>query len=235
VREPARPYVPQPGDIYLSTENGWMLAKLGHRVVGSGAPQHSGIVFALQNGQLALLEGGPENTMHVRILDLIPTLTKYATYERVWIRQRCVPLTEEQSRRLTAFALATANRRFAAVRMVLEAGPFRSKGVLRTPLFGRPYAAHFDPDNPEPSLRFSYYCSELVTEALVAACLLDPETARPPSMFPRELFFGTSEIPYLRKHLDMSEWFAPARFTSCPGTEPSFRPRPWIDRDTDGK
>lgn len=232
LRCPVCPYVPQPGDIYLATE-AWPLARVGHKVVHSGAPHHSGIVFAMPDGRLALLEGGPENTLYIRTLELIPQLTKYFDSRRVWIRRRCVPLTPEQSQRLTAFALAAADRHFAAVRMVLEAGPFRKKGPLRTPLVGRPHAACFDPEDPEPSMRRKYYCSELVVEACVAACLFDAETSRPMATYPRELFFGTSRIPYLRKHLDMSDWYPSARWTPCPGTEPELRRRPWIDGDTD--
>src|SRR5437016_1740792 len=60
---PPRPYIPQPGDIYLSTEDAWLLARIGHKVVGSGAPHHSGVIFAMPDGQMALLEGGPQNTL----------------------------------------------------------------------------------------------------------------------------------------------------------------------------
>jgi hypothetical protein len=230
LRGPARPYVPQAGDIYLSTEDQWFLARLGHKVARSGAPHHSGIVFAMPDGRLALLEGGPDNTSYIRILDLIPTLDYYCKFKRVWVRQRGVPLTPDQSCRLTAFALATADKPMAVVRMVLQAGPFRSKGQVRTVLFGRPSAAHFDPNDPQ-SLRRAYYCSELVAEACVAAGLLDPRTTRPSSMFPRELFFGNSKIRYIDKHLDMSAWCPPARYTPWPGSEPHLRPRPWIDGD----
>jgi hypothetical protein len=214
----------------MSTEDHWFLARIGHKVARSGAPHHSGIIFAMPDGQTALLEGGPENTTSIRILDLIPTLNKYCKFKRVWIRQRCVPLTPVQSCRLTAFALATANKPTADVRMVMQAGPFRSKGQVRTVLFGRPVAANFDP-NTLQGLRRAYYCSELVAEACVAACLLDARTTRPPSMFPRELFFGNSRIRYIDKHLDMSEWCPPARYTPLPGSEPYLRPRPWIDGD----
>jgi hypothetical protein len=127
LRGPVCAYVPQPGDIYLATE-AWPLARVGHKVVHSGAPHHSGIVFALPDGPMALLEGGPENTLHIRILDLIPQITRYFATRRVWIPQRQVPLTPEQSRRLTAFALAVADRPFAVARMVMEAGPFRARG-----------------------------------------------------------------------------------------------------------
>jgi hypothetical protein len=230
LRGPARPYVPEPGDIYLATED-WSIPRFGHLLAHSGAPHHSGIIFALPDGRMALLEAGPESTLHIRVLDLIPQITKYFATKRVWIRKRCVPLTPEQSRRLTAFALAAADRPFAAMRMTKEIGPLRSKGLLRTRLFGRPHAAHFDPDDPAPSMRKKYFCSELVTEALVAAQLLDPSTARPTSMYPRELFFGTSRIPYIRRHLDLSGWDPPARWTPFPGAPADIRPRPWIDGD----
>jgi hypothetical protein len=232
LRGPAHPYLPQPGDIFLATDH-WVWARLGHRLnAHSGAPHHSGIVFALPDGQPALLEGGPENTLHDRILDLIPTLTKYTQEDRVWIRQRCVPLTAEQSHLLTAFALTMADRRFGAVRMLLQGTPLRAKGLVRTPLLGKPRAECFDPDHPEPWLRHRYFCSELVVNALVAAGLQDYETSRPMSMYPRNLFFGDSKVPYLHHHLDMSEWLPPARFTPCPGHETPLTPHPWQDRDT---
>src|SRR2546425_4037086 len=51
--EPAgkpEPYQPQPGDIFLATDNLWF-NKIGHWLAGSGAPHHSGIVVALADGQ----------------------------------------------------------------------------------------------------------------------------------------------------------------------------------------
>lgn len=231
LREPCDPYCPQPGDIYLATED-WFLARFGHLTVFSGAPHHSGIVFAMPDGRMALMEGGPDSTLYIRILDLIPQMTHYTDTKRVWIRQRRVPLTPEQSRRLTAFCLAAADRPFALTRMVKERSPFRAKGRLRTPLIGRPHAADFNPDNPEPSMRNRYFCSELVTEACVAAGLLDPRTTRPMSMYPRELYFGSSRIPYVRNHLDMSEWAPPARWTLDNGSQANMPRRPFIDGDT---
>jgi hypothetical protein len=231
LRLPARPYAPRPGDLFLATDER-LIARLGHLVVHSGAPHHSGIVFALPDGRPALLEGGPDNTQYLRVLDLAHQLEFYSTQKRVWVRQRCVPLTPEQSYRLTVFALAAADRHFAEVRMVLQAYPLtKVKGPIRTRLFGRPYAAHFDPADPEAGMRKKYFCSELVTEACVAAGLLPPVTTRPQSMYPRELFFGTSRIPFIRHHLDMAAWLPPSRWTSCPGSEPALEPRPFIDGD----
>jgi hypothetical protein len=221
LRGPAVPYLPQPGDIFLCTGRE-MWAKLGHWAAGTGAPQHSGILFALPDGRPALLEGGPNNTLHCRVLDLVSQLQGYAVHERVWIRRRRVPLTEEQSAALTAFALAADGKRFALWRMFGQLTPFRSRGPLRTEFVGGP---HGD--------RCSYFCSELVTEACVAAALIDACTARPAAMYPRDLFFGRSRNPFLDKHLDLSEWDPPARWTLCPGTESqAIRHFPRLDGDT---
>jgi hypothetical protein len=232
LRTPARPYVPQPGDLVLATDER-IVARVAHLVVHSGAPHHSGIVFALPDGRPALLEGGPDNSWYLRVLDLTHQLEFYASNKRVWVRPRCVSLTPEQSDRLTAFALAAADRQFAEARMVLQGNPItRAKGTVRTRFVGRPVAADFDPASPEAGMRKQYYCSELVTEACVAAGLLPPDTTRPMSMYPRELFFGSSRIPYIQHHLDMSAWLPPSRWSASPGTEPQLRPRPFIDGDS---
>jgi hypothetical protein len=221
LRGPAVPYVPQPGDVFLCSGRE-MWAKLGHWAAGTGAPQHSGIVFARPDGRMALLEGGPNNTLHCRVLELLPQLEGYAAHERVWIRRRCAPLTAEQSAALTAFALAADGKRFALWRMFGQLTPFRSRGPLRTEFVGGP---HGD--------RVSYFCSELVTEACVAAGLLDAETARPAAMYPRDLFFGRSRNPFIDRHLDMSGWDPPARWTLGPGTEATdIRRFPRLDGDT---
>ncbi|QEL16449.1 hypothetical protein [Limnoglobus roseus] len=230
LRFPARAYAPQPGDLYLATED-WFIPRFGHLLGHSGAPHHSGIVFARPDGRLALLEAGPDSTLYIRTLDLIPQMTHYADTKRVWMRERAVPLTADQSARLTAFALAADGRHFAGLRMFKEGTIFRMKGPVRTPLFGRPFAVNFDPANPEPSMRRKYFCAELVTEACVAAGLFDPETSRPTSMYPRELFYGTSRIPYLRQHLDLKGWCPPARWTPTVGVQPDIRRRPFIDGD----
>src|SRR5271170_5397737 len=74
LRLPACPYLPQPGDIYMTTDQ-WWIAKWGHKLARSGAPHHSGVVVALPNGRLALLEGGPFHSWDgAGLLDLIPAL-----------------------------------------------------------------------------------------------------------------------------------------------------------------
>jgi hypothetical protein len=207
-------------------------AKFAHTLVHSGAPHHSGIVFAMPDGSPALLEGGPNGTTRIRVRDFTTQAVSYYTENRVWIRQRAVPLTPEQSLRLTVFALHAADLPFAEVRLFSQANPLlRAKGPIRTRLFGRPHAASFDPANPDAGMRSRYFCSELVTEGCVAAGLLPPDTTRPMSMYPRELFFGTSRIAYIRDNLDMSGWLAPSRWTFYPGTEPVLRRFPLVEGD----
>jgi hypothetical protein len=221
LREPATAYVPQPGDIFLCTGRE-MWAKLGHWAAGSGAPQHSGIVFARPDGSLALLEAGPDNSLRCGVHDVVPQLQNYAGHERVWIRQRRVPLTAEQSAALTAFAQVVEHKRFALVRMIAQVTPLRSRGRWRTEHLGGPHGE-----------RSSYFCSELVTEACVAAGLLDCVTTRPAAMYPRELFLGRSNNPYIDRHLDMSEWEPPARWTLRPGGEvTTIRRFPRLDGDS---
>jgi hypothetical protein len=203
VREPFRPYNPQPGDIMLATDHSrfWAIA---HNLALTGHPHHSGIVVALPDGQLATLEAGPHDTLHVELLKLLPNLQAYEQEGPVWIRQRAVPLTPEQSNRLTEFALGAAGKRFAVVRIAAQITPFRTRGPLRTRFVGWP---HGD--------RRKYFCSEVVLEACVAAGLLDAETTRPSATFPRELFLDRSANPFLDRHFKLAPcWEPPARWLS---------------------
>ena len=220
LRGPAQEYVPQAGDIFVCT-NREIGYKLGHLAATAQAPQHSGVVFARRDGRMALLEAGPHNTFFCRCTDVCEQLPTYVDHERVWIRRRCVPLTAAQSETLTCFAEATEGKRYAVLRMFAQITPLKSRGRLRTEYLGGPHGE-----------RRSYFCSELVSEACVAAGLLDCETTRPAAMYPRDLFFGRSRNPHVDKHLDMSEWEPPVRCTLAPGREPHIRRFPRLDGDT---
>src|SRR5262249_56181506 len=132
----------------------------------------------------------------------------YAVIERVWIRRRRIPMTAEQSDRLTAFALCADGKRFAVIRMFAQMTPFRSRGPLLEWGFGGPHGE-----------RSSYFCAELLGEACVAAGLLDPATTRPAAMYPRDFFFGRSDCPFIDRHL------VPARPASRP-RDPLLAPAP---------
>jgi hypothetical protein len=205
LRGPAEAYLPQPGDIVLRLD-GSVFWRVTHYLALAFDPNGSGIVVARPDGSQAVLEAGPNDTMWVRTLDLLPHLKEYADAGRVWIRRRRVPLTPEQSCRLTEFAAFADGKRFALHRLGVQLTPFRTRGLLRTRFVGKP-RCH----------REYYFCSELVTEACVAAGLLDPERTRPSATYPRDLFYGRSLNPFLDKHLDVNAgWFPPARWTDCP-------------------
>src|SRR4029077_4076498 len=96
-REPAEAYVPQPGDIMLRLD-GSVFWRVTHYMALAFDPNGSGIVFARPGGSLAVLEAGPNDTMWVSTLDLLPHLKEYCV-GKVWIRRRRTPLTCEESAR----------------------------------------------------------------------------------------------------------------------------------------
>jgi hypothetical protein len=205
LRGPAEPYVPQPGDIMLRLDHS-VFWRVTHYLAGAFDPNGSAIVFARPDGSPAILEAGPNDCMWVHTLDALPHMQEYADIGRVWIRKRCVPLTPQQSCRLTQFALANDGKRFALARLGLQLTPFRTRGPIRIYFVGKPKGD-----------RAKYFCSELVTEACVAAGLIDPERARPSATYPHDLFFGRSWNPYLDHNLEINAgWYPPARWTSQP-------------------
>jgi hypothetical protein len=206
-----RVYCPQPGDIVLSTDHSRIICA-GHLVAGSYGVHHSALVIARPDGRPAVLEAGPFNTLHIEILDPQVILTGHEQRgEQVWVRRRRVPLTAEQSARLTEWAIAQEGRPFAVLRMLGQLTPLRCRGPLRTYCLGQVHGQ-----------RYSYFCAELVTESLVAAGLVDSADARPCATYPRDLFLDRSSNHFINAHPILADcWFAPARWTSCiPATSP---------------
>jgi hypothetical protein len=205
LRLPAEPYVPRPGDIFLATDQA-LWARAGHWLAGGAGVHHSGLVFCRPDGRVALVEAGPFNSTTVEVMDPIAHMREHVRAgDKVWVRRRRVPLTPEQCARLTAFVERQEGKPFAVLRMLGQVTPFRARGPIRTCFVGKP---HGD--------REEFFCSELVTEACVAAGLMDGATARPAATYPRDLFFGRSFNLYLNKHLCLDEWEPPARWTDCP-------------------
>src|SRR5579864_2778106 len=110
-RGPAEPYVPQPGDIMLATDQNkfWNIT---HDLALAFQPHGSAIVFARRDGSLAILEAGPTDPMHrkpqeeltflerlarkegtndtmfVSTMDVLEHLSDYESKGPVWIRRR---------------------------------------------------------------------------------------------------------------------------------------------------
>ena len=196
------PYVPQPGDIMLATDSN-LFWTITHNMAFAGEPHGSGICVRLPDGSMGILEAGPNDTLWVGISDMLPHLKEYHDKGSVWIRRRRTPLTDEQSAQLTEFALRQQGKRFALIRLGAQLTLLRNRGPLRTYFLGKPNGD-----------RVSYFCSELVTESLVAAGLMDRNIARPSATYPHDLFFDQSYNIYINTHYRLIDnWFPPARWT----------------------
>jgi len=176
----ATPYDPQAGDLLLFHSN--KLPPVGHAT-------HAAIVAALPDGRgPALLEtaryGSP-----VAFNDIA---CRVRTYEgRVFVRRRCVPLTADQSARLTAFCSQLGKpHHWGAILTTPFCWPVRLVGgrCLR-------------PKDLDPR---HWYCASLVVGAAVAAGLLNPCVVKPCCTVPQDLMYDRA--------LDLScGWEKPAR------------------------
>ncbi len=205
LRLPAVPYLPQPGDVLLATDDNkfWWAT---HALAGAFEPHNSAIVVRRADGSMGILEAGPNDIPLVLISPMLPHLKEYADKGPVWIRKRKTPLTPEQCCALTEFAERQVGKKFALVRLAGQLTPFRSRGPLRTCITGGP---HGD--------RCSYYCAELVLESCVYIGLCDPRTTRPCASYPHDLFYDHSFNPWIAHHLPLAcGWEPPARWTYCP-------------------
>ncbi len=210
---PTRAYEPKAGDIMLATDGSlfWLIM---HNIALTSHPTHSGIVFRRSDGTMAVLEGGPHDTLYCRTMDALPHLDSYAAKGRVWIRRRANPLTEEQSADLTAWAEAQDGKLFAIQRLGWQLCPLRTRGLL-TRYIGK----------PSGNTRQSFFCSELVVESMVAAGLIDAKTARPSATYPRDLFFDRSINPYINKTLKLApDWDPPARYEGVGNSPKALQP-----------
>jgi hypothetical protein len=204
LRGQAQKYVPQPGDVMLATDKN-LFWKITHDLAFAFEPHNSALVVARRDGSLATLEAGPNDTMRIDMLAMLPHLKEYADKGPVWIRKRKAPLSAEQSACLTDFAERQNGKRFGLGRLGVQLTPFRDRGPFRTAFLGKPRGD-----------RQSYYCSELVLEALVAAGAVDAATTRPSASYPHDLFFERSHNPYINKHMPLAcDWEPPARWVDC--------------------
>jgi hypothetical protein len=206
LRGPGRPYHPQAGDIFLSSDK-LRIAVVGHMLVGSQGVHHSGLIILRPDGRPASLEAAPHHVRWVRVLDIDDNLARYSEEgNSVWIRQRKTPLTPEQSKLLCEFAMNQDGKKFAWERVMMQVTPFCARRHLRNTSMGGPHGE-----------RRRYFCSELALETLLHAGLLDPERTRPSATYPGDLFFGTSENSWINENLDINaSWEPPARWLLSP-------------------
>src|SRR5476649_2871488 len=76
-KAPPQPYVPKEGDLIFYDDHNlfWTVLFLW---AGTGPPLHVGIVFKKDDGALAVLEAGPDDTIWVKLLDVEKRLPQFA-------------------------------------------------------------------------------------------------------------------------------------------------------------
>jgi hypothetical protein len=196
----------KPGDILLFRSGGPVKLTL-YALGGSPGYTHSAVVVARPDGTLAILEA-PGVNYPVMLSDVASRLQQYPGL--IWVRSLRHPLTEEQSRCLTAFACAQAGKAFFLPGFLL-------------PTFGWPVRKFTHRCLTEKDLNASqWFCSPLVIVAGVTVGLLDPCKVRPRFTNPGDL--STDRL------LDLSEcWEKPVRWCRH-----GPRAETWWSRSCDG-
>ncbi len=155
------PYQPREGDLIFFDDHNpiWTALFLW---AGTGPPLHIGIVVKKEDGKLAILEAGPDDTIWVKIQDIGPRLPKFLEdYQGTITIRRCKQvLSAEKSAALTKYALAQDGKRYAILRLLIQGTKFRYRGPIR-----ELFLAKTDLDQS------SWICSELVVAAGTVAGL----------------------------------------------------------------
>ena len=127
--------------------------------------------------------------MKVFIFDLEPRFHKFDG--TILVRRVRRPLTEEQSRHLTDFALAQEGKPYAIGRLIVHGLTQRAHCAIRADFLGRTVVD-----------RDRWICSELVVASAVAAGVLNGEDYPANVMYPRDLAYD--------ERFDLSPFYEPA-------------------------
>jgi hypothetical protein len=213
-RLPAVRYAPQAGDILLLSDPDPLFNVL-YVIARSGKPGHCALVVTMPDGRLGVLESGFSFTPWTRVTPLDYCINVYAGH--VWIRRRQCPLTPEQDRRLTEFAVAADGGRYDFPRFVLQLTLLRARNPIVTRFVGKPVGTGHE-----------YICVQIVVEALVYAGLVDAATARPRATYAQDMFYDRSRNPYIDRHPPLAGrgWDPPQLWTPVPGTALRGKNRP---------
>ena len=162
-----------------------------------------------------MLEDGFSFTPFARITPLDYWINLYAGH--VWVRQRVVPLTPEEDRRLTEFATLADGGAYNMRKYAWQLTFIRSRNPIVTRFAGKPVGPGHE-----------YICVQIVVEAVVYAGLIDAKTARPAATYAQDLFYDRSRNPYIDRHPPLAGrgWGGPQLWTPVPGTGLRGRERP---------
>ena len=127
LRGPVEPYVPQAGDIFLATDQRlWF--RWGHLIAGANGVHHSGIIVALPDGELRLIEAGPFDKVQVEMMNPYQHMSQHAAAGRPGLGASAQGSTQPRAvRRLTAFACAQDGKPFALARWFGQLTPLRPR------------------------------------------------------------------------------------------------------------
>ncbi len=156
-------YAPQAGDLILFRNKNVVMNLLG-ALSFSSRTTHAAIVVARPNGQLALLET-PVVAASVKFNDIRHRMESYSG--QLWIRSPHVPLTAEQSAKLTAFAAAQEGKSYDVL------GFLALPISLPVPLFNRQNGLE---DDHKAS---RWFCSSLAVSACAVTGLIDANAVWP--------------------------------------------------------
>ena len=98
-------------------------------LAGTQPPDHIGMVVALPDGRLALLESAPNAHLWVYLLDVPGRLHTYKG--RILVRPLRCPLSPEQSARLTGACARPGRETLRGLACMRQITPFRARGPLR--------------------------------------------------------------------------------------------------------
>src|SRR5262245_9828949 len=170
-------YHPSEGDLVFYDDKSILWTAL-FLWAGTGPPLHMGIVVKKSDGTLAVLEAGPDDTVHVAILDVasrLPQFDKDFKGSKITIRRCKKELTKEQSAALTKFAEAQDGKRYAVLRLLLQGTCLRSRGPIRELFLAETVLD-----------RSSWICSELSVAAGTVAGLF-PKSVKANVTYPLDL------------------------------------------------
>jgi hypothetical protein len=173
VEKTSRPYTPREGDILLFDDMSPFWTKL-YKIAGTAPPFHAGIVFKKTDGTFAVLESGPDDTLHVFLLDIEPRL--YDFKGSIQVRQAKRALTKDESETLTNFAYAQEGKRYAMWRLLLQGTYVRHRGGIK-----EKYLATTHDD------RTRWLCAEIVVSAGTIVNLLDRDKVKATVTYPLDM------------------------------------------------
>ncbi len=209
-------YAPKAGDILLLSDPDPLFNVL-YVFARSGKPGHCALVVTMPDGRPGVLESGFSFTPYTRVTPLDYCMNLYAGH--IWVRSRETPLTPEQDRRLTEFAMTAEGGKYNLPSFASQLTLFRSRNPIVTRFVGKPVGPGH-----------KYVCVQIVVEALVHAGLVDAKTARPKATYAQDLFYDRSRNPYIDRHPPLAGrgWGEPQLWTPIPGTalRGSDRPKP---------